>query len=65
MNVVAFKEGFYHVLVSAQVGHYAQFYLRVVGREERAARFGNECLAYFLAVVAAHGYVLQVRIAGA
>ena len=63
MYVVAFAEGFYHVLIAAQMGHHAQFYLAVVGREEKASWFGYEGFSYFLAVFSPHGYVLQVGIA--
>ena len=58
MDVIAFAEGFYHVPVATEVGHDAEFNLRVVGREEFASFFGDECLADFLAVLVADRDVL-------
>ena len=60
--VVALAESLNHVLVAREVSHDAQLYLRVVGREEEAARLGYETLAYLLAVLAAYRDVLQVRV---
>ena len=65
VDVVSAEEGFYHVLIFAEVCHDAQLYLRVVGREELAAGVGDERLADFLSVFVADGDVLQVGIAGA
>ena len=55
-------KGVEHRLVVAQVGHQAQLNLRVVGAEEDVAVGGDEGAANFLAVVGAHGNVLQVGI---
>ena len=60
--VAALAEVVDQMFVAADVGHDAQLDLRVVGREEYAARFGHKGFAYFAAVVAAHRYVLQVGI---
>ena len=44
------------------MSHNAQFNLTIICREELAALFGNETLAYFLAIFAANRDVLQVRV---
>ena len=61
--VVALAERLNHVGVVAEMRHDAQLYLTVISGEEQTARLGNETAAYVLAVLAAHGYVLQVRVA--
>ena len=62
MQVVPFAEHTHHVLVFREVRHDAQFNLTVVGREEEATRVWDECLAYLLAILAANGNILQVRV---
>ena len=42
-----------------QVCHQAQFYLRVVGREENLSFLGDKGFADFAAVLAAHGNILK------
>ena len=44
--------------------HNAQFYLRIVGREELAAIIRNKSLADFLSILITDRDVLQVRITG-
>ena len=51
------------MFVTREVGHDAQLDLAVVGGEEETSRLRDETLAYLLAVVGAHGDVLQVGIA--
>ena len=63
MDIVAFAEGIEHVGILTKMSHNAQFNLTIICREELAALFGNETLAYFLAIFAANGDVLQVRVA--
>lgn len=63
MDVLSFAEVLDEVFVAAEVGHDAEFYLGVVRGEEDAARLGDEGFADFASVVAAHGDVLQVRVA--
>ena len=63
MNVVPGIEGFYHISITAQVCHNAEFYLAVVGGEEQAPLIGNERLTHFLSVIVTHRDVLQVGIA--
>ena len=58
MDVIAFVEGFNHVSVATEVRHDAEFDLRVVGREEFASFFGDECLANLLAIFVSDRYVL-------
>ena len=60
--VVSLAERLNHVLVAGEVSHDAKLNLRVVGREEELARFGDEALSNLLAVLAAHGDVLQVGV---
>ena len=43
--------------------HDTEFYLRIVGREEKTAFVRNECLADFFAVLVADRNILQVRVA--
>ena len=62
VNVVALYKRIDHVFVATEVSHYPEFYLTVVGREEEATRFGNERLAYLLAIFATHGNVLEVGV---
>ena len=62
VDVQSLAKRLYHVLVATEVSHDAQLYLAVVSGEEEAARFGHEALADLLAVVIAHGNVLQVGI---
>ena len=64
VNVVAFAERLYHVVVAAEVCHDAQLDLRIVGREEELSRLRHEATAYLLAVFSAHGYVLEVGVRG-
>ena len=64
VNVVAFSERLYHVVVAAEVCHDAQLDLRIVGREEELSRLRHEATAYLLAVFSAHGYVLEVGVRG-
>ena len=61
--VVPEAERFCHVLVSAEMRHDAQFYLRIVGGEEQAAFLRDEAAAYLLAILPADGNVLQVGVA--
>ena len=63
MDVETLAKGLDHVLIARQMGHNAQFDLAVVGRKETAAGLGNEAFAYLLAVVVAHGNVLQIGVA--
>src|SRR3712207_9512649 len=63
MDVEALAKGLYHVLIARQMGDDTQFYLTVVGREEKTTGLGDEAFAYFLAVIVTHGNVLQVGIA--
>ena len=63
MDVVLLAEGVDHVLVFTQMRHHAKLYLTVVGAEEQATLFRDECLAYLLAVLITDGYVLQVGVA--
>src|SRR3712207_3514731 len=63
MDVEALAKGLYHVLIARQMGDDTQFYLTVVGREEKTTGLGDEAFAYFLAVIVTHGHVLQVGIA--
>lgn len=62
MDVQSLAKRLYHVLVATEVSHDAQLYLAVVSGEEEAARFGHKALADLLAVVIAHGNVLQVGV---
>ena len=62
VDVMSFAERLYHVLVTRQVCHDAQFNLAVVGREKEASGFGYEGASDFLSVLAANRYVLQVWI---
>ena len=58
---MAAAEVFYHSFVPAQVGHYAQLDLRVVGRHYVSVLVRrHEGLAYLLSLGRAYGYVLQV-----
>ena len=63
MNVFSGVEVLNHLLVAAEMRHDAQLDLRVVGREENAARLRHKGFSDFATVVATHRNVLQVRIA--
>ena len=56
--ILSRSEGGEHIAVAAKVCHYTQLYLRVVGREQDAARLGDECFAYLSSVVVADGDIL-------
>ena len=62
VDVIALAERLYHVLVAGEVSHDAKLNLRVVGREKQLTGLGYEALANLLAVLAAHGYILQVGV---
>ena len=62
-DVIAFAESLNHVLVATEMSHYTKLNLTVVGREELASWLRDESLADFLSVLAAHGDILQVRVA--
>ena len=62
--VVALAERLNHVLVAREMRHHAQLNLRVVGREEQLPWLWYEALSYLLAVLAAHGDVLQIGVGG-
>ena len=62
MNVFAIVESLDKMRVAAKVCHEAQFYLRVVGREENLSFLGDKGFADFAAVLAAHRNVLQVGV---
>ena len=55
-------ESLYHVGVAAYVGYQTQFYLRIVGRQQYVAGFGNESPAYLTTFVSADRYVLQIGV---
>ena len=63
MDVLTGAEGLYHVLVTAEACHDAKLHLTVVGAEEVLSFLGQEAAAYLLAVLRAHWYILQVRVA--
>ena len=62
VDVVVVGKGVKHRLVMAQVGDQPQLDLGVVGTEEHVALGGDKGAADFLAVIGAHGNVLQVGI---
>ncbi len=62
MYVLALTERLAQSLVAAQMGHYPQLYLTVVGREQYIVTIGHKSLAYMTALLVADGYVLQIGI---
>ena len=56
----------YHILISADGGHYAQLYLRIVSRDKAVAlALADERLPYLPSPLCADGYILQVRVIAA
>ena len=65
MDVHAVAERVDKMGVAAQVGHYPQLYLGIVGRQDhRAGSTGDEGLADLLAALRSDGDILKVRIGG-
>lgn len=62
MDIMIAEEGIDHIFVFAEMCHDTEFYLRIVGREEKTAFVRNECLADFFAVLVADRNILQVRV---
>ena len=63
VDVGTVAEGVGHVFVATEVGHDAQFDLRIVGRKEDGFGIvGGEGFADLAAQFLAHGDVLQVRV---
>ena len=60
--ILSRDKGLGHGRVAAEVGHDAQFDLRVVGREKQLPLFGNKSSAYFPTFVIAYGDILQVGV---
>ncbi len=63
VHVLAVREGVEQALVTREVGHDAQFDLRIIGRNNAAARWGDEGGADLAAFLTAHRDVLQVGVA--
>lgn len=63
VDILSAPKRFDHVFIATKVGHDAQLYLRVVGREEQTPLFRDKALANLLAVIVSDGDVLQVRVA--
>ena len=57
-------EGFHQQRIFREMREQAQFNLRVIGREQHVAGFGDECRADLAAQLGADGNVLQIRIGG-
>ena len=62
VDVLAFGKGAQHRFVARDVRHDAQLDLRIVGRDDHAARRRNKGFADAAAFGGAHGNVLQIRI---
>ncbi len=62
VHILAFAEGAHQAIVPRQVGHDAQLDLRVVGRDDHAARRRHERLADAPPFFGAHRDILQVRV---
>ena len=64
MDVLPFAEGLQQVGVLREMCQQAQFYLRVVGREEQTARIRDNRLADETSALRTDRQVLQIRIGG-
>src|SRR3982751_3670059 len=64
MDVIAAAESFHQKLISGKVGEQAKFDLRVVGREQHMAFFGDEGGADLAPLLSANGNVLQIWVRG-
>ena len=63
MDVVPLSEGCYHVLIAREMCHQSQLYLRVVGREQQAARVGYDSAPDVFTSLRTDRQVLQIRVA--
>ena len=62
MNILPLAERFQHSLILRNMRHDAQFYLRIVNRDQPGARRGDEALTHASAKLRPDGDVLQVRV---
>src|SRR5690606_1203374 len=63
VNIQSVLKGFLHSRVATKIGHNAELYLRVVGRDEQVLTVAwHKSLTYLASTFGAYRYVLQVRV---